>query len=82
MGYDSVAKAIPELSYEEQVSLMELLMASIKKALVNRNNETENKTDYTDSYPKGYFDLFGSIDDPTFVEPTELPIELDKMESL
>lgn len=81
MGYDSVAKAIPNLSYEEQVNLMELLMESIKKALLNRNNESENKTDFTDTYPKGYFDLFGS--DPTFPEePKELPLELDSLKEI
>ena len=81
MGYDSVAKAIPNLSYEEQVNLMELLMESIKKALLNRNNESENKTDFTDTYPNGYFDLFGS--DPTFPEePKELPLELDSLKEI
>ena len=77
MGYDSVAKAIPNLSYEEQVNLMELLMESIKKALLNRNNESENKTDFTDTYPKGYFDLFGSGKNLDLVEVDDIDIELD-----
>jgi hypothetical protein len=44
MSYDAVAKAIPTMSYEEQVSLMELLIESIKQALPKRSDKTEKKT--------------------------------------
>jgi len=80
MSYDAMAKEVSSLTYEEQVNLMEILMESIKKALLKRNETSAKKTDFTDSYPKGYFDLFGS--DPTYpAEPDEVPLELDKMES-
>ncbi len=79
MSYDAVANAISTMSYEEQVSLMELLIESIKHALPKKENKAEKKKDFTDSYPEGYFDLFGS--DPTFPEePEEVPIELDSVE--
>ena len=81
MSYDAMAKEVSSLTYEEQVNLMEILMESIKKALLKRNETSAKKTDFTDSYPKGYFDLFGSINDPTFCEPEEVPLELDKMEN-
>ena len=81
MSYDAMAKEVSNLTYEEQVNLMELLMESIKKALLKRNDTSSKKMDFTDSYPKGYFELFGSINDPTFCEPDEVPLELDKVES-
>ena len=80
MSYDAMAKEVSNLTYEEQVNLMELLMESIKKALLKRNDTSSKKMDFTDSYPKGYFELFGS--DPTYPdEPEEVPLELDKVES-
>lgn len=80
MSYDAMAKEVSNLTYEEQVNLMELLMESIKKALLKRNDTSSTKMDFTDSYPKGYFELFGS--DPTYPdEPEEVPLELDKVES-
>ena len=40
--------------------------------------ETSGKKDFTDSYPPGYFDLFGSIDDPSYPsEPEELSWDLE-----
>lgn len=28
-------------------------------------------------WPNGFFDLYGALDDPSFVEPPEIPWELD-----
>ncbi len=78
MSYDSLAKAIPKMTYEEQINLMAILVEAIKSRLPTPQSSSDNKkTDHTDSYPVGYFDLFGSIDDPSFVEPEELPVELE-----
>lgn len=32
------------------------------------------------TWPKGYFDLFGSIDDETFVEPEDLPFDAEPID--
>ncbi len=79
MSYESIANAIPNMTYEEQVNLMEVLVNAIKSGISRKKTA---KKDCKSSYPKGYFDLFGSLDDPTFVEPEELPIELDGKEAI
>lgn len=33
------------------------------------------------TWPTGYFDLFGSIDDETFVEPMDPPFDIDSSEA-
>ena len=81
MSYETIANAIPTMTYEEQVNLMEVLVNAIKAGISRKKTAKTVKKDCKNSYPKGYFDLFGSIDDPTFVEPEELPLSLDKMES-
>lgn len=81
MSYDSIASAIPTMTYEEQVNLMEVLVNAIKSGISRKRTAKTAKKNYKSSYPKGYFDLFGSLDDPTFVEPEELPIELDGNEA-
>ena len=37
----------------------------------------QDKTDKTSLWPKGFFNLYGACDDETFVEPPEIPWELD-----
>ena len=66
MGYDTMAKAIPFLSYEDKINLLEILVDSIKGSVLKNTEQSQGKTDFTDTYPKGYFDLFGS--DPSFPE--------------
>ena len=81
MSYDSIASAIPTMTYEEQVNLMEVLVNAIKSGISRKKTAKTAKKNYKNSYPKGYFDLFGS--DPTFFEePEELPIELDGNEAI
>ena len=77
MSYDSMEEAIPTMSYEDQIKLMAVLVEAIKSHLPNvKASSDKNKNDYTDSYPSGYFDLFGS--DPTYPdEPKELSWELE-----
>ena len=78
MPYDAIERAIPTMSYEEQISLLSVLMEALKSRISNLQSQiSQKKVDYTDSYPKGYFDLFGSINDPSFVEPEELSWELE-----
>lgn len=81
MSYETIANAIPTMTYEEQVNLMEVLVNAIKTGISRKKTAKTVKKDCRSSYPKGYFDLFGS--DPTFFEePEELPIELDGNEAI
>lgn len=81
MSYEAMTKEISTLTYEEQVNLLSVLVDAIKSHIPGKKTKTvesmEKKKDFSDMYPKGYFDLFGSINDPTFVEPEELPWELE-----
>lgn len=78
MSYEAMTKEISTLTYEEQVNLLSVLVDAIKSHISGKKTKTvEKKKDFSDTYPKGYFDLFGSINDPTFVEPEELPWELE-----
>ena len=80
MPYEMIAKEVRTLTYEEQLNLMSILVEAMKTAMKNRQSiHSENKKNYRDSYPEGYFDLFGSIDDPSFVEPEDIPADLDEM---
>ena len=80
MPYEMIAKEVRTLTYEEQLNLMAILVEAMKAAK-NKSQpiHSENKKNYRDSYPEGYFDLFGSIDDPTFVEPEDISADLDEM---
>lgn len=77
MSYEAMAKEISALTYEEQVNLLSVLVDAIKSHIPSKKTEkTAKKTDFSDTYPKGYFDLFGS--DPTYPEePKELSWELE-----
>ena len=77
MSYDAIANAIPTMTYEEQLNLLTTLVEAIKAHISNKQTtESQKKTDYTDTYPPGYFDLFGS--DPSYPEePEELSWELE-----
>ena len=73
MSYDSFAEAIPTMTYEEQINLLEVLINAVKCGLNKSNQKNEQKS----SYPEGYFSLFGSCKDDSFVVPEEIPWELD-----
>ena len=76
MSYDSVAKAIPMMSYEEQINLLSVLVEAVKSGINKATSAKKQEKDFTDSYPKGYFDLFGS--DPDYPEePEELSWDLE-----
>ena len=76
MPYAVMVEEAKKLSYEEQLNLMAVLVDLMKSKNKTEASVTEKK-DYSDTYHAGFFDLFGSIDDTTFVEPEELPMELD-----
>ena len=82
MTYDAIAHEIPALSYEDQLSLLAALAEAIKARIPHKQKAPAAQPDYTDSYPAGYFDLFGSLDDPPFVEPEELPWEQEAEEAV
>ena len=76
MSYDSFANAVPTMTYEEQVNLLSVRIDAVKKGIPSNSVEKPELKDHRNSYPEGYFDLFGS--DPTFFEePEELPVGLD-----
>lgn len=77
MSYDTFANAIPTMTYEEQVDLLSALIDAVKKGIHRKPAEKSEPEDYSSSYQEGYFDLFGSCDDDSFVEPDELSWELE-----
>lgn len=77
MSYDAIANAIPTMTYEEQVNLLSALIDAVKKGIHSNAEKKSETKDHRDSYPEGYFDLFGSCDDDSFVEPEELAWELE-----
>lgn len=79
MPFDVCVKTIPTLTYDEQLSLIALLVSSLQ---ASRTQQADEKKDCRSSYPEGYFDLFGSIDDPTFVEPDDPPPDDKDLEGM
>lgn len=78
MSYEAMTKEISTLTYEEQVNLLSVLVDAIKSHIPGKKTKpAEKKKDFSDTYPKEFFTLFGSLDDPTFKEPEEIPMELD-----
>lgn len=78
MPYEAMVREVSTMSYDEQINLLSVLMEALKSRVSSLQSQiSQKKMDYTDSYPKGYFDLFGSINDPSFVEPEELSWELE-----
>lgn len=76
MSYDAIANAIPTMTYEEQVNLLSVLIDAVKKGIHSNAEKKSEAKDHRDSYPEGYFDLFGS--DPDYPEePEELAWELE-----
>ena len=75
MSYEAIAKEAANLSQSDKIALIAYL-SNMLNAQNMANKDTRPK-DYRHTYPKGFFDLFGSVDDPSFVEPEDIPIELD-----
>ena len=64
MSYDAITKEAASLSFNEQLNLLAFLANLIKSGGRKNMDNKASKCDYTDTYPKGFFDLFGS--DPTY----------------
>lgn len=61
---DATMEEVRRNAEAADVSLSQYVSGVLKKA----NSST---------WPRGFFDLYGSIDDESFSEPAELPFELD-----
>ena len=73
MSYEAMVKTIPTLTYDEQLNLMSIILSSLKN-----HNVADNKVDdFSNEYPEGFFDLFGSDPDYDVSEPEELDFSLD-----
>ena len=67
MSYDAIADAIPAMTYEEQLNLLTTLVEAIKAHIPNKQTTvSQKKTDYTDSYPPGYFERGYDLDSCSF----------------
>ncbi len=77
MSYEILAKEAISLSLSEQINLMALLANSIKSKNQSESLLQNDKKDFKDTYPKGFFDLFGSLPDIDFKEPEEIPFDYD-----
>lgn len=73
MSYEAMVKTIPNLTYEEQVDLMSIILKSLK----NHEFANSKKNDFADDYPADFFDLFGSDPNYTVNEPEELAFSMD-----
>ncbi len=80
MPYEAMVREVKTLSYDEQLNLMAVLVEAMKAAMHNTVSVSSvPKQDYSDTYPPGYFKLFGS--DPTFFdEPEDIPLADDPSE--
>ena len=78
MSYQAILNETKNLSYEEQLSLISYLANLLKSK--NEEKQAETKVNYKNLYPEGYFDLFGSIADETFVEPEDIVPQLNEDE--
>ena len=70
---------MPQVSlYVDQDLYTEVKSIAEKKNMSLSRLYNDAMREYIDnSWPEGYFDLFGSIDDETFEVPEELPWSLD-----
>ncbi len=76
MSYENIAQETKKLSFSDQLKLLAYLANIVKERELNKQ-EHSNRYDFADTYPKGFFDLFGS--DPGFdlEEPEDIPVSLD-----
>lgn len=77
MSYEILAKEAVSLSLSEQIDLMALLANSIQSKNQQDIIIQDDKKDFRQTYPEGFFDLFGSLSDIDFREPEEIAIEHD-----
>ena len=79
MSYEAMVKTIPTLTYDEQVNLMSIILNSLK----NHKPAGDKVNDFSNEYPEGFFDLFGSDPNYDVSEPEELDFSMDaKREAL
>ena len=55
----------------------EIMKTKTNKKLIK---ETNVKEDYSDTYPKGFFELRGSLKDYDIEEPEDLPLDQEDIE--
>jgi hypothetical protein len=67
--------SLPEQYIDEVRDFIAYLKTKIRRQPVKADNLT--KKDYTDAYPKGFWELFGSVKDESFEEPTEMSWKYD-----
>ena len=60
MSYEAVAKEAAKLTFTEQLKLIALLANLVNAGGHKEEAAPQPRTDYRDTYPKGFFDLFGS----------------------
>lgn len=73
MSYEAMVKTIPTLTYDEQVNLMSIILNSLK----NHKFADNKANDFSNEYPEGFFDLFGSDPNYAVSEPEELDFSMD-----
>ena len=76
MSYEAIEKETASLSLLEQLNLLTYL-ANLIKRNGERQSVSAHKKDFSDTYSKGFFELFGS--DPNFdlKDPEDIPLSID-----
>ncbi len=76
MTYESIEQATATLTRHEQLKLLTYLANLLKES--EERNEKNEKKDFSASYHKGFFDLFGSDPDFDLEEPDNSCDSLDE----
>ena len=71
---------MPQLSLYLDNDTMALLRQDAAREGTSLSKHASNiiRQNSLSAWPKGFFDLYGALDDETFVEPPELPWESDQ----
>ncbi len=77
MSYEAITKEAASLTFAEQLKLIALLANLLNASENKKETAAPVKTDYRDTYPKGFFELFGSDPGLDMEEPEDIPLELD-----
>jgi len=64
---------MPENIVEEVIDFVQFL----KGKITGENKKTKIAGDKEESWPEGYFSLFGALDEGDLVEPREIPFKHD-----